>query len=122
MEKFRRETCDLITQTESTFFELEPIVVQEKRKEMRAEKTENVITDMNKLTLAETNRSNERLPELIQTTENPAARRAIQSELKKLSSLHESKLNSVEQSEVVLSEVQIQLSQIKKSIMVIEIQ
>ena len=112
MEKFRTETDDLIIQTESAFFELEPIVVREKKKE----ESENVITEMRKLTLNEPNQRNENLPEQIESSEN---RREIQNELKKVNSLHELKLNSFEQSEVVLSEVQIQLSEIEKSIKVI---
>ena len=109
MEKFRTETDHLIVQTESIFFELEPIVVREKKKE----ESENVISEMRKLTLNEPNQRNEILPEQIEN------RREIQNELKKLSTQHELKLTSFEQSEVVLSEVQIQLSQIEKSIKVI---
>ena len=109
IEQFRNETRDLVSETELTFYDLENL----ENNNSESDAINNVVFEISRLAITQeaTEKSLEPKPE-------DPKRLAIRCEITKLSSVQEMKLNSVEQSEEVLSQVQNQLSEIKKSIKV----
>jgi hypothetical protein len=109
IEQFRNETRALVSETELTFYDLENL----ENNNSESDAINNVVFEISRLAITQeaTEKSLEPKPE-------DPKRLAIRCEITKLSSVQEMKLNSVEQSEEVLSQVQNQLSEIKKSIKV----
>ena len=111
VEQFRTETRALVSDTELTFFDLENL----ENNNPESDAMNNVVAEVERLAITE---------ECTEISLDPPKpedpkRLAIRSEIQKLSSMQENKLNFVEHSEEVLSQVQNQLSEIKKSIQVI---